>query len=340
MKIWMMTSAAALSAALVITSCKQDVEKPHIAGPQIPAHFPAPHYAAPNNPYSNAAFQLGRHLFYDPLLSIDNTISCASCHAQNHGFADHNVPKSFGVKGRMGKRNSPAIFNMIWNTSFMWDGGINHIEIMPLAPLQDTLEMASNLDTIMRRLKRSEKYQGLFRNAFGEGQLTDQRMLHALAQFMGNLVSGNSRYDKYVMKKGSFTANEVKGLNLFRQYCETCHKEPLFTDYSFASNGLDMFPKDSGRMRITQLESDRGKFKVPTLRNIAETYPYMHDGRFDNLNEVLNHYSGGVHQSANTDSRVIGIQLTEDEKSDIISFLKTLSDYTFLSNPAFSPPAK
>jgi cytochrome c peroxidase len=336
MRILAFTVITAL-AGLVACNRADNIE-PERAGPEIPAHFPAPVYQAENNAYSKDKIEIGRHLFYEEDLSLDGTISCASCHAQVHAFADHNTPVSAGIYGRLGKRNSPSLMNLIWNKSFMWDGRAAHIELMPLAPITDTLEMASNLDTILARLNRSMKYRTMFEKAFGPGKINDQMMFHSLAQFMAVLVSANSTYDQYVQGKATFNESQTRGLQLFRQNCSACHTEPLFTDYSFRNTGLDAEPKDIGRMRITQQEEDRGKFKVPTLRNIAITYPYMHDGRFLNLTQVLDHYSSGVHENANTDPLVKNITLSETEKADIIAFLNTLSDFTFLSNPAFKTP--
>lgn len=329
---------AGITCLALIAGCKKNTpDAEPLAGPAIPAHFPQPFYTAANNAYTKEAVELGRHLFYERGLSKTGEVSCADCHALVHGFADHNMPVSTGIYGRRGKRNSPALSNLIWNPTFMWDGGITHIEVMPLAPLRDTVEMGANLDSVISWLNRSDKYTNMFQKAF-QSRPTEQLMLKSMAQFMATMVSANSPYDKYISGKGSLTERELKGYSLFQANCATCHKEPLMTDYSFRNTGLDASPIDTGRLRITRNEADRGKFRVPSLRNIAVTYPYMHDGRFYTLDEVLNHYNGKAHHNANTDNAVFSIQLSEQDKADIIAFLKTLTDYEFLSNHQLGKP--
>lgn len=321
-----------------LAACRKEPEEQALFS--VPAHFPAPHYQALANPLTREGVELGRRLFYEPLLSLTGEVSCATCHAQPHGFADHNVAFSKGIYGRLGRRNSPPIVNMAWNTSFMWDGGVNHIEIMPIAPLTDSVEMGETLSNIVAKLQAQPQYRERFRRAFGSDSITDQRLLYALAQFMTVLVSGDSQYDRYRQGKGSLDAQELQGLELFRLHCENCHREPLFTDYSFRNNGIDGASggDDPGRERITLSPSDRSRFKVPTLRNIARTYPYMHDGRMTTLEAVLAHYAGGIKASPTLDTLLPagGLGLSASEQAAIIAFLQTLNDYTYLNNPDFS----
>ena len=325
----------------LIVSCKKAKVEPYKPwGFNSPSYFPAPTYTFANNKQTYEKFVLGRALFYETMLSSDQTVSCGTCHANTHGFAGHNTSLSAGVNGLLGTRNSPSIANLAWSTSFMWDGGINHIEIMPVAPLTNPVEMNESFSSILSKLQNSEKYKKLFKDAYGTEQMTEQKILKALTQFMVMIVSDNSKYDRVVRGEDSFTAYEQEGYALFQQKCSQCHTEPLFTDHSFRNNGLEINAfNDEGRFLITQNDVDRGKFKVPSLRNVALTYPYMHDGRFYTLSAVLDHYSSGIHQSNTLDpSLQSGIPLTGAEKSRIIDFLKTLNDYELTSSGWLAEP--
>jgi len=306
-----------------------------------PDYFPDPHYTFENNPITQDKFELGRKLFHDPVLSRDSTVSCATCHAQGHAFADHNVAVSTGIENRLGNRNSPSIVNIAWQTSFMWDGGINHIEVMPLAPITNETEMDEDMSRLIARLNRNTKYKTMFSNAFGKSKIESQQVFFALAQYMSFLVSSDSKYDKVRQGKSEFTQDESTGYQVFLAKCNSCHKEPLFTDYSFRNNGLSYQEDDPGRYRITLSENDKHTFKVPTLRNIVLTYPYMHDGQIPDLMAVLDHYDHGMMPHKNLDPVFInegraGIRLTHEEKTSLLAFLKTLTDSSFLSNPKFS----
>jgi len=306
---------------------------------EVPPHFPPPRYQMAHNEPNKNGFELGRTLFYDPILSIDSSVSCADCHAQVHAFADHNIRVSVGVNGQLGSRNAPALSNLAWYPSFMWDGGINHLEVMPLGPISEPHEMNENIVHVMRKLKTSVRYQHLFERAFGPNAITDRNMLLAMAQFMSMMISADSKYDRVLQGKAKFSAEEARGYALFQQHCADCHQEPLLSDFSFRNNGLDSEFKDPGRMRITGNPDDEGLFKVPTLRNIDLTYPYMHDGRFRNLEEVLNHYVNGVVHTDRTDPLLKGgISLTADDRQALLSFLHALNDHTFLSDLKFSEP--
>jgi cytochrome c peroxidase len=302
-----------------------------------PAHFPEPVYQLGDNVYSKAGFELGRKLFFDPMLSRDGTISCASCHRQKDAFADGGAAFSLGIDNGISGRNSPVVFNMAWNKSFMWDGGVNHIEVMPLAPLTNPAEMDESLVNIVRKLNNHPEYPTLFNNVFNRDTVDDQQLFWALAQYMSGLISANAKYDQYINGTTSLTADEQEGLILFRQHCASCHSEPLFTDYSYQNNGIDKVFADSGRYRITRDPVDLGKFKVPTLRNVALSGPYMHDGRFKTLDQVLAHYAGGVQHSATLSPLLQkdgqpGLGLSSSEQQKIISFLHTLTDEEFIRN--------
>jgi len=308
---------------------------------KTPKGFPKPVYDFRKNKITPEGFILGRKLFYDPILSKDSSISCAFCHQRFAAFAHIDHTLSHGIKGLIGKRNVPAIQNMVWQNSFMWDGGVNHIEVQPLAPLTNALEMNEELSNVVAKLQRNKEYARLFTAAFHDSVVTSERLLKSLAQFTGLMISCDSRFDKYNRGEEILSQQELSGLKLFRSRCENCHKEPLFTDNSFRNIGLkpDTALKDSGRANITRLASDYMKFKVPALRNVALTYPYMHDGRFKTLQQVLDYYAKGDFFPSGIDSSIVkNVGLTEEQKSDIIAFLKTLTDKTFLYDRRFADP--
>lgn len=325
--------------SLLVSCNKAEIKKAEPWGFKKPSYFPDPVYTFANNTQNYDRFFLGKTLFYDPILSSDSTISCATCHEQVHAFGPHNTPLSAGVGGVLGTRNSPAIFNLAWSTAFMWDGGINHIEVMPIGPITNQLEMNETMANVVAKLQNSERYRKLFKAAYGTEDVNDQLLLRAMAQYLVMIVSDNAKYDRVKRGESSFSSTEQAGYNLFVQKCSQCHTEPLFTDYSYRNNGLDETFADEGRAHITQLPEDLGKFKVPSLRNLEFSYPYMHDGRFFTLNQVLDHYSSGIHQSATLDPILTdGIPLTGTEKQQLIAFLKTLTDYELLNNTWLAQP--
>jgi len=329
-----------LAALALLCSCKKnELENYEPFGFKKQTYFPDPAYQFEGNHQTYQSFELGRALFYDPVLSSDSTVSCAMCHEQPHGFGSHSTALSVGVNGAIGTRNSPAIFNMAWSPAFMWDGGINHIEVMPIAPITNPVEMNETLANVVAKLQQSGRYRKLFKQAYGTEEVTEQKLLKALTQFMMMIISDNSKYDKVRRGEASYTTAEQEGYDLFVQKCSQCHTEPLFTDYAYRNNGLDAVFTDLGRAMITQQPGDQGKFKTPTLRNVELTYPYMHDGRFFTLNQVLEHYNAGIEQSSTLDPALSsGIPLTNTEKLRIITFLKTLTDYDLLNNWSLSDP--
>ncbi|MCB9309499.1 MAG: cytochrome-c peroxidase [Lewinellaceae bacterium] len=325
---------------VILGSC-QDIQDEASFDLSYPAYFPEPHYQFGKNKLTKDGFELGKSLFYDPIVSRDSTISCSSCHFQGHAFADHNSTLSTGIDGLKGVRNSPAMFNLAWNTSFMWDGGINHIEVMPVAPITNHVEMDETMAKLVAKLRSNAKYNAYFKQVFGNNtEVDDQQILFVLAQFMSLLVSDNSRYDQFRKGLVEFDEEENAGYLIFKKYCTQCHAEPLFTDFSFRNNGLEFKNDDFGRQKVPLLDDDFMKFKVPSLRNVEMTYPYMHDGRFRTLKMVLDHYSTSLVPHENLDPSLknagqIGIPLSENDKEKLLVFLKTLNDYTFISNPLF-----
>lgn len=307
---------------------------------EVPKNWPKPEYDFKKNPLTEEGFQLGRSLFYDPILSRDNTISCQSCHLQQTGFAHVDHSLSHGIEGKIGTRNSMALINLAWNKNFMWDGGVNNLEMQPLNPITNPLEMGETLENVVVKLQSSDKYRKLFTKAFGDEKVTSQRLLKALAQFTVMLVSSNSKYDKVMRYEDSFTKQEQKGYQLFKTNCASCHKEPLFCSDKFENNGLtiDTSLNDFGRIKITTKPEDNLKFKVPTLRNSQFTFPYMHDGRFRTLTEVVKHYNTLSHDQNLPKELARPMSLSDNDRVDLVAFLHTLTDKDFLSNKRFSAP--
>lgn len=303
-----------------------------------PNYWPKPVYNFNNNPLTKDKILLGKVLFYDPILSQDSSISCASCHSSYAAFTHVDHPTSHGINDAIGNRNAPALFNLAWQKKFMWDGAISHIDFQALAPISNKIEMGSDLKTVLSRVNKNKRYHELIKKAYKTDQLSGEQFLKAMAQFLLSLVSSNSKYDNVRAGKDQFSEQEANGYALFQKNCASCHTEPFFTNHDFAKNDLPINQnlKDLGRYNITKNNSDSLLFKVPSLRNIAFTYPYMHDGRFKKLSEVLNHYQTGV---ANGDVRLPNKnQLTSKDKIDIIAFLLCLSDNDFVQNKAFQFP--
>lgn len=309
---------------------------------EIPEGWPEPLYDFEKNPITHEGFVLGRKLFHDPLLSRDGTISCASCHSQYNGFTHVDHAVSHGIDDRKGTRNSPVLINLAWNNSFHWDGGVNNLEVQPLNPLSHPAEMDQLLEKVLEYLNQDEAYRSLFFQAFGDSVVSSKNMLLALAQFNASLVSSNSRYDKFMRDELEFTKQEKKGLKLFMKHCNSCHTAPLFNSNKYASNGLpiDTVYNDVGRFKITGNPEDSLKFRIPTLRNIAYTFPYMHDGRFKKLRQVVAYYAGEIDLENPYLSNELRkkIKLSSIDQKDLISFLLTLTDKEFLFNNKFELP--
>ncbi|MFY8097623.1 MAG: cytochrome-c peroxidase [Flavobacterium sp.] len=312
---------------------------------QVPSNFPELAYDLSNNPLTQKGFELGKKLFYDGRLSSDGVVSCGFCHIQADAFTHHGHSFSHGVGDNIGTRNTPPIQNLAFQTAFMWDGATTHLDLQPIIPLTSPIEMNGSFSQIIAMMKADPIYVKLFKQAFSDGQINSENMLKALGQFMVMAVSSNSRFDKFRRNEpgGVLSQDELEGYAIFNQKCASCHATDLFTDNSFRNNGLSINPQinDVGYYRVTELPQDKYKFKVPSLRNIEKTAPYMHDGRFYTLEAVLNHYSNGVQNNLNLDSSLntngtLGIPLTNDQKTKIIAFLKTLTDQQFLTDSRFA----
>ncbi len=310
----------------------------------IPQGWPQPAYRFEGNAPDAKKFELGRALFYETRLSKDNTISCGSCHQQYVAFAHADHDLSHGFNDAVGVRNSPALFNLTWHSSFMHDGGVNHIEVQPIAPITNPVEMGEELSAVISKLNADPGYKQLFADAYGSEEVSSDKMLKAMAQFMGMLYSYNSKYDKYKRGEpgGDLRESELRGYSLFVAKCGSCHKEPLFSDFEFRNNGLKVDPvlNDSGRAVITLDPKDLYKFKTPSLRNVAVTAPYMHDGRYRTLEECLEHYTSGIRNYTNLDPLLqeYGIPLESGQRRDIIAFLHTLTDFDFIKDKRFADP--
>lgn len=310
-----------------------------------PSYFPSLTYDIASNPPTEKGFLLGKRLFYDGRLASDGVISCGFCHIQDFSFTHHTHIVSHGVDGALGNRNAQPLMNLAFMEDFTWDGAADHLDLQPMIPITSPVEMNSSFSEILDKLKQDDTYVTMFGEAFDGGEITTDRMLKAISQFLLMMVSADSKYDKFLRNDGTtLTTAETDGKIIFDQKCATCHGGTLFTNQTYKNNGLATDPlyNDIGRERVTGLAEDNRKFKVPTLRNIEASFPYMHDGRLATLTDVLNHYQNGMVDSPTLDPQFrqadgsIGISLTEDEKSKIITFLKTLTDNNFIFDSRFS----
>ena len=305
-----------------------------------------------NNPQTLEGIALGRKLFYEPLLSNDGTQACANCHLAENSFTDPNR-FSTGITGEMGTRNAMPIVNLVWNfqNRFLWDGGASSLEDQVDDPIENPIEMNNTWPNVVATLQATSDYPNLFEQAFGTPVITREFVVRAIAQFERTLISGNSRFDQYLLgDNNAVTAQEINGFNVFmdenRGDCFHCHGNefnPLWTNNAFHNNGLDSSFEDLGLGGFTGDPLDYGKFKSPSLRNLAYTAPYMHDGRFATLDEVINHYSEGLVYSNTIDPLMKniaegGAQLTDSDKADLKAFLLSLSEPEFTTNPAFLNP--
>jgi cytochrome c peroxidase len=358
-------------ASLVLGGCskkKEEAIDPVVPAPTpytlvVPAGFPTPVIPA-DNPLTNEGVALGRMLFYETKLSSNNTMSCGSCHQQNKAFTD-GLAKAVGVDGIANPRGTMSLANVMWSNTLTWDGAFSTLETQALKPIENPIELHQALTTGVTKLQASSTYPPLFQAAFGTKTITGDLVLKALTQFERTLISGNSRYDKYTRTQQGLSADELAGLKLYSTHisprqvrgaeCFHCHTMPLASSNfaaQFFNNGLDLTFSDPGRGGVTRLPADNGKFVAPTLRNITLTAPYMHDGRFTTLEQVLDHYSDHVQMaSPGLDVNLIqGVNdpifnpnrmgLTATEKRQVIAFLKTLTDSTFIADKRFSDPFK
>jgi cytochrome c peroxidase len=341
---------AALTLAIIANACKKD--KNPDATPAltpytlvIPKGLPAMAIPA-TNPMTVEGVALGRKLFYDPILSRNLKMSCGSCHNQAYAFCDSNKQYSTGIDNVAGTRNAMNIINLGYQKQFFWDGGAASLEDQVIGPIQNPVEMHEDLASAIRKLNANAEYPALFKKVFGGDSINTPMLMKAVAQFERTLISGNSKYDKYKRGELSLTAQEMNGMSLYEDGakgdCTHCHTlGSTFSDFVYRNNGVDSIFTDPGRYKITLIASDSGKFKTPSLRNIALTAPYMHDGRFATLQQCLAHYNTGFHYARYLDPvmevRQKGTMTTQD-MADIIAFLNTLTDTEFVHNPAFAKP--
>lgn len=301
-----------------------------------------------NNKLTEEGIALGKKLFFDKILSKNNSQSCATCHKPQHAFSEL-APTSLGVNGFTGDRNAMPLFNLAWNfdEKFNWSGDKFSLESQAFEPVTNPREMGSKWVDVERKLQNHSEYPKLFKQVFGTSKIDSTLVVKAIAQFERTLISGNSKFDKYLRGETQLTSNELNGFNVFmeetRGDCFHCHgsdNNPLWTDNKFHNNGLDETFSDLGLGAVTGDPNDNGKFKTPSLRNLKFSAPYMHDGRFETLEDVINHYSEGLKKSTTIDPLMKkadqgGVRLTSQDKADLKAFLLTLSDNDFINNPKF-----
>jgi cytochrome c peroxidase len=356
---------------VALASCQQNTETPDPTEPEgpvvpptayvlaVPSNFSPPRSTRSDNPLTVEGVALGRRLFYEKSLSVTNTIACASCHKQELAFTD-GLARAQGVNGSLGTRNTMSLTNMAWASRLNWDGAAATLENQARIPIENPLEMHQSLQAGVARLQASGTYPALFRKAFGSSTITEDDVLKALAQFERTLVSSNSRYDQFQRGNRTILSSfEQQGMLLFSRHpdpslgvrggnCSDCHAGPLQAGLGFFNNGLDATLTDLGLGTVTGQATDNGKFKAPSLRNIALTAPYMHDGRFTTLAQVVDHYNDHVVlNSPNLDPQILNasntaghftLELTATEKAQIVAFLETLTDTTFTHDRRFSKP--
>lgn len=349
------TAVIALLAIFIVVLHACEVDAPLPADQpyelKLPKGFPAMNMPE-DNPLTVKGVELGRMLFYDPILSGDSTMSCASCHNLSFSFSDNGKRYSTGIDGVAGSMNAMSLVNLGWQKRFFWNGRALNMEEQALQPVQNPIEMHESLDHAVEKLKHHPKYPSLFRLAFRADEIKPEHIAKAIAQFERTLVSGNSLYDRYFPDNDTvLTLEQYRGKNIFfseRGDCFHCHGGILLNNVTtgFANNGLDAFIDNTGLGGVTGYAVEDGRFKIPSLRNVAFTAPYMHDGRFNTLEEVVEHYSSGIRPSRTLDPIMKkfdrdedgGLNLTSQEKKDLVAFLKTFSDSSFLTNPAFKNP--
>jgi cytochrome c peroxidase len=340
MKKWGILGLSAI-VLLIIVSWIKAPKKPHPLKFPTPKGWPQPVYDFNSNPLTEEGFALGKKLFYEGRLSKDNQISCGTCHQQFAAFTTFDHPLSHGFNNLQTTRNAPALQNLAWQSNFMADGGITHLDLQPLAPITAENEMAETLENSIAKIKADKAYLKMFQAAFGDATINTQRIGKALSQFMLLMVSSNSKYDKVMRGLDSFSLPEKLGYGIFQQKCASCHPAPLFTDNQYRNAGLalDNVLQDFGRMRITNNPSDSLKFKVPSLRNISLTAPYGHDGRFFALSNLFEHYRKEMVLGPTTDPQLSNrVPLSNFEIGQLKGFLNTLTDSVFIKDSRFSEP--
>lgn len=328
---------------LLLCACSTD---PEIVRPSDKYSFDVPYFETgtnvpqpAHNQATKAGVELGKKLFFDPILSGNDQISCATCHLQKLAFSDGVALTNKGISGKTLLRNTPALFNLAWATGYFHDGGAKNLESQVFAPLLHEDEMKEDLDELVKELSGIEEYKIMFKNAFGTDSINTSFIAWAIAQYERSLISASSRYDHWKQNKGEKLSQlEINGMLIYQEKCQKCHQEGFFTDYSYHNNGLDSTFTDmsherlyTGRYRITDNIEDLGKYKTPSLRNLSFSAPYMHDGRMASLEDVIAHYSSGIKHSAtlSKDLPFGGFKFSDEDKKALLAFLKTLDDYDF-----------
>jgi len=307
----------------------------------VPAGFPAPAYDFQRNPLTVEGVELGRHLFHEGLLSKDGQFPCSSCHQQIAAFTTFDHDLSHGYNHSHTTRNAPSLANLAWQTAYRQDGSATTLEAVSLAHITAPDEMAETMGSVVSKLQQEAKYRQLFKAAYGDERITDQRILNAITQFLLTIVSADSKYDQVKKGTATFTPQEENGYQVFQAKCATCHAEPLFTDFSYRNIGLPIQPflSDYGRMRVTNNRADSLKFRVPSLRNVDYTAYYTHDGRSGTMRHMVEHYRSRVEQGPTLDPLLTnGVALTNTELDNVLAFLRTLSEPDILTNPKYGAP--
>lgn len=307
----------------------------------VPPGFPAPVLVNGENPLTQEGIELGRRLFYEKKLSVDLEHPCSSCHEQIASFGTFEHDRSHGVNNSHTLRNAPVLINLAWAPYFHWDGQFEKLELEATHPITGDHEMGETFPNIIRKLEADPSYKRDFQTVFNTPSIEPLQIVKALAQFTATMVSANSRYDRYKRGTATLTSQEQAGYQLFLQHCNSCHREPLFTDHSFRNIGLTADPalNDEGRMRISFAKEDSLKFKVPTLRNCYTSSNYMHDGRFISIQQCINHYRFGVQSGPTLDPLLRqGLAISNAQADQLMAFLKTLTDSTLITDRRWARP--
>ncbi len=324
-----------------LLSCAKESSKLHPVTLQPPAGFPVMEQSVSELNLSVEGISLGRRLFYDKQLSADFSTSCGTCHEQRAAFGTFEHDRSHGVFNSHTLRNAPPLFNLLWQKTYHWDGAFRTLHEEAVQPLTGTVEMGMDFDRIKKYLENDPGYRESFKRVFGSWFIRPEMVTRAISQFTATFISANSKYDRVKQGRDQFDASEQAGYQLFQARCASCHTEPLFTDHSFRNIGLPIDPSlnDLGRFRVTGNPSDSMKFKVPSLRNIAASSNYMHDGRFATVQQCIRHYRFSIQRSSTLDPMLQnGIQLSDTEEYNLMQFLKCLTDSSFLNEPRLSRP--
>jgi cytochrome c peroxidase len=345
-KPWITISCIVLfisSASLFLNSCKK--QGPSFTGTivpfVVPAGFPQPAHNFTDDPLTTEGIALGQKLFYDGSLSKDGKIPCSSCHEQDAAFTTYEHDLSHGFNHFHTTRNATALSNLAWYYLFNKDGSASNLNIISEAHITNPKEMSGNMNDVISKLNGDQKYKAMFTAAYGNSNISSDKIFTALKQFLLSMVSSNSKYDKVLKGEASFTPLEKSGYEIFKAKCGSCHAEPMFTDYTYRNIGLPVNPSitDYGRYSVTKNRSDSLKFLVPSLRNVALSSYYMHDGRFPSLPKAIEHYRTGIVKNTTLDpSLTNGIKLTTTEVANLVLFLKTLTDSAYITDKRFAKP--